>query len=112
MSQLLSTMLPNLGSEVTLKENLEFVNSNFSASMEAPVESHVSFSMRTKEEPKKKGIGYKVFYQKDGKLYPTMVANPGGEDTPVGVWLDADEGVRAGERKTSRPQVKAKYNLI
>lgn len=80
--------------------------------MEAPVESHVSFSMRTKEEPKKKGIGYKVFYQKDGKLYPPMVANPGGEDTPVGVCLDADEGVRAGERKTSRPQVKAKYNLI
>ena len=68
MSQLLSTMLPNLGSEVMLKENLEFVNSNFSANMEAPVESHVSFSMRTKEELKKKGIGYKVFYQKDGKL--------------------------------------------
>ena len=60
-------------------------------------ETHVSFSMRTKEEPKKKGIGYKVFYQKDGKLYPPMVANPGGEDTPVGVWLDADEGGRAGE---------------
>ena len=34
MSQLLSTMLPNLGSEVILKENLECVNSNFSANME------------------------------------------------------------------------------
>ncbi len=63
--------------------------------------------MRTKEEPKKKGIGYKVFFRKDGKLYPPMVANPGGEDTPVGVWLDADEGVRAGESKTGQPQVKA-----
>lgn len=42
-----------------------------------PYEPHVTFSMRTKEEPKKKGIGYKVFYQKDGKLYPPMVANPG-----------------------------------
>lgn len=30
----------------------------------------------------------------------------------MGVWLDADEGVRAGESKTGRPQVKAKYNLI
>lgn len=52
-------------------------------------------------------MGYKVFYQKDGKLYPPMVANPGGADTPVGVWLDADEGVRAGTSKTGRPQVKA-----
>ena len=62
-----------------------------------PYEPHVTFSMRTKEESKKR-IGYKVFYRKDGKLYPPMVANQGGEDTPVGVWLDADEGVRAGER--------------
>ena len=72
-----------------------------------PTENFVSFALRSKGEPKKKGIGYKVFYQKDGKLYPPMVANPGGEDTPVGVWLDADEGVRAGESKTGRPQVKA-----
>ncbi len=76
-------------------------------SVNEPLEGDVSFSVRTKAEPKKKGIGYKVFYQKDGKLYPPMVANPGGEDTPVGVWLDADEGVRAGESKTGRPQVKA-----
>ena len=51
-----------------------------------------------------------MFYRKDGKLYPPMVANQGGEDTPVGVWLDADEGVRAGESKTGRPQVKAGGN--
>lgn len=64
------------------------------------------FSRRTKPEPVKKGIGYKVFFQKDGKLYPPMVANPGGEDTPVGVWLDADAAPIVGESKTGRPQVK------
>ncbi len=37
--------------------------------------------------------GNKVFFLKDGKLYPPMVANPGGADTPVGVRIDADEGV-------------------
>lgn len=64
----------------------------------------VSFSLRQKPEPKKKGIGYKVFVLKDGKLYPPMVANPNGAATPVGVWLDADP--IAGESKTGRPQVK------
>lgn len=67
----------------------------------------VTFSVRTSAPPKNTGIGYKVFYQKDGKLYPPMVANPDGKDTPVGVWLDADEGVRAGVSKTGRPRVKA-----
>ena len=58
-------------------------------------------------EPKKKGKAYKVFKVKNGKLYPPMVANPGGEDTPVGVWLTADEGEFAGLSKTGRPQVKS-----
>lgn len=66
----------------------------------------VSFSLRQKPEPKKKGIGYKVFVLKDGKLYPPMVANPNGVATPVGVWLDADAAPIAGESKTGRPQVK------
>lgn len=66
----------------------------------------VSFSLRQKPEPKKKGIGYKVFVLKDGKLYPPMVANPDGAETPVGVWLDADAAPIAGESKTGRPQVK------
>ena len=66
----------------------------------------VSFSLRQKPEPKKKGIGYKVFVLKDGKLYPPMVANPDGAATPVGVWLDADAAPIAGETKTGRPQVK------
>lgn len=66
----------------------------------------VSFSLRQKPEPKKKGIGYKVFVLKDGKLYPPMVANPNGAATPVGVWLDADAAPIVGESKTGRPQVK------
>lgn len=66
----------------------------------------VSFSLRQKPEPKKKGVGYKVFVLMDGKLYPPMVANPNGAATPVGVWLDADAAPIAGESKTGRPQVK------
>ena len=65
------------------------------------------YSLRTKKAPKKTGIGYKVFVLKDGQLYPPMVANPGGEGTPVGVWLDADAAPIAGQSKTGRPQVKA-----
>lgn len=66
----------------------------------------VSFSLRQKPESKKKGVGYKVFVLKDGKIYPPMVANPDGAATPVGVWLDADAAPIAGESKTGRPQVK------
>ena len=55
----------------------------------------------------KRGVAYKVFRVKDGKLYPPMVANQGGVDTPIGVWLDAEEGEFAGLSKTGRPQVKS-----
>ncbi len=65
------------------------------------------YSLRTKEAPKKTGIGYKVFVLKNGQLYPPMVANPDGSGTPVGVWLDADAAPIAGTSKTGRPQVKA-----
>lgn len=65
------------------------------------------YSLRKKEPPKKTGVAYKVFYAKDGKLYPPMVANPNGEGTPVGVWLDADIGKAAPDSKTGRPQVQA-----
>lgn len=64
-------------------------------------------SIRKKPAPKKTGIGYKVFFSKNGKLYPPKVANPGGEDTPVGVWLDADAAPIVGKSKTGRPKVKA-----
>lgn len=53
------------------------------------------------------GTAYKVFKVKNGKLYPPMVANAGGEDTPVGVWLDAEEGEFAGLSKTGRMKVKS-----
>jgi len=58
-------------------------------------------------EPMKTGKAYKVFRVKNGKLYPPMVANAGGRDTPIGVWLDAEEGEFAGLSKTGRPQVKS-----
>lgn len=67
----------------------------------------VRFSIRTKPAPKSTGIGYKVFYLKDGKLYPPMVANPDGAETPVGVWLDADAAPQAATSKTGRKKVKA-----
>lgn len=57
--------------------------------------------------PKQTGKAYKVFRVKNGKLYPPMVANVGGADTPIGVWLDAEEGEFAGLSKTGRPQVKS-----
>ena len=58
-------------------------------------------------QPEKTGIGYKVFYLHDGKLYPPMVANSGGVDTPVERWLLAESGEIAGYTKTGRPQVRA-----
>ena len=76
------------------------------ASEPLPAEN-TEFSIRQEAAPRKTGIGYKVFVLKDGKLYPPMVANPGGEDTPVGVWLNADAAPVSGTSKTGRPQVKA-----
>ena len=71
------------------------------------VEDTAKYRIREDEPPTKTGIGYKVFVLKDGKLYPPMVANPNGEATPVGVWLDADAAPVAGVTKTGRRQVKA-----
>lgn len=65
------------------------------------------YRIREDEPPINTGIGYKVFYLKDGKLYPPMVANPDGADTPTGVWLDADAAPVSGQSKTGRPQGKA-----
>ena len=70
-------------------------------------EDTAKYRVREDEPPTKTGVGYKVFVLKDGKLYPPMVANPGGAATPVGVWLDADAAPVAGESKTGRKQVKA-----
>lgn len=57
--------------------------------------------------PRKTGTAYKVFKVRNGKLYPPMVANHNNEDTPVGVWLEAEEGEFAGISKTGRKQVKS-----
>ncbi|MBQ7156515.1 MAG: hypothetical protein IJR86_01795 [Bacteroidaceae bacterium] len=65
------------------------------------------YRMREEEPPVRKGTGNKVFVLKDGKLYPPMVANPNGEDTPVGVWLDADAAPIVATSKTGRKKVKA-----
>ena len=63
--------------------------------------------IRKELPPKHTLTAYKVFYVKNGKLYPPMVANPGGQDTPVGIWLNAQEGKRAKDSKTGRKRVKA-----
>lgn len=68
-------------------------------------ENDIKFQIRNSPPPKKTKKGYKVFVVKDGKLYPPMV-NPTGQPTPIGVWLDAEEGQSAGVSKTGRPQVK------
>lgn len=65
------------------------------------------YRIREDAAPKNTGIGYKVFVLKNGELYPPMVANPNGEATPVGVWLNADAAPIAGQSKTGRNQVKA-----
>lgn len=52
------------------------------------------------------GEGYKVFRVNNGKLYPVMVANIGGVDTPLNVWIKAEEGEFGGYSKTGRPRVK------
>ncbi len=71
----------------------EIVNAKYS---EDVTEDTDRYRIREGEPPTKAGIGYKVFVLKDGKLYPLMVANPGGEATPVVVWLDADAAPVAG----------------
>lgn len=70
-------------------------------------DAEVKYSIREEAPPKNTDIAYKVFYVKDGKLYPPMVANPDGADTPMGVWLNADVGTSAPPSKTGRAQVKA-----
>lgn len=106
--QLGDVIVPKDGSQIKLTSNenpTESSDIQFRITEEGE-DPDIRFSIRTKPAPKKIGTGYKVFYLKDGKLYPPMVANMGGVDTPVGVWLDAEEGTRAGVSKTGRPQVK------
>lgn len=56
--------------------------------------------------PKKTAIAYKVFYLKDGKLYPPVIANTDAKPTPIGVWLPASSPNIVGYTlKDHRPQV-------
>lgn len=74
---------------------------------ESVLQGQPMFRIREQEPPRKTGVGYKVFFLKEGKLYPPMVANANGEATPVGMWLDAEAGEDAGVSKTGRRRVKA-----
>lgn len=65
------------------------------AEAEEMSDARTQYSVRQSPPPKKTMIGYKVFMvdkKHKGQLYPTKVKNPGGQGTPVGVWLDADTG--------------------
>lgn len=90
-----------------LAEKSEKQNAGMQKNEVDGMEDTAKYRIREDEPPTKTGIGYKVFVLKDGKLYPPMVANPNGEATPVGVWLDADAAPVAGVTKTGRQQVKA-----
>lgn len=59
----------------------------------------------SKDIPSKTIKAYKLFMIKDDKLYPPMVANPDGSDTPTNVWLDAVSGIAAPDSKTGRRRV-------
>lgn len=67
----------------------------------------VKYSIREEPPPTNTRLGYKVFFLQNGQLYPPMAPNPGGLGTETGIWLNADEGKRAPDSKTGRPQLKA-----
>lgn len=60
-------------------------------------------------EPKNVGIAYKVFFLgRDGKLYPPVIANDGGQATNVGEWLLATSPNIIGYTlKDHRPKVQS-----
>ena len=98
------SLLNESSSKNNISQNSEEIKSEFA-------DENTRFSVREEDPPKNTVTGYKVFRVKDGKLYPPMVANPGGADTPVGVWLNADVGERAPDSKTGRAQVKGKGGM-
>lgn len=56
--------------------------------------------------PKSTGKAYKLFQIRDGKLYPVMVANPDGADTPIGEWVTANvPEIVAYTLKEHRPKI-------
>lgn len=89
------------------KEDLKYIEQGLLATNEFATNEFEEALSSNENIPTKTGKAYKVFKVKNGKLYPPMVANQGGKDTPIGVWLDAEEGEFAGLSKTGRPQVKS-----
>ena len=107
-----STSEPHLASPPisSIAENEAIVNETEAQQRNEFSDKNLQFSVRDEDPPKKTILGYKVFVvfeNKPGELYPPMVANPGGEATPVGVWLNADAAPRAADSKTGRMQVQA-----
>ncbi len=101
------TISQSENSEAGIVRNVSTLNDRFIVSQnESSVNKGSSSGVKlSKTIPHKTAIGYKVFYLKNGKLYPPMVQNPGGSDTPVGVWIEASAGNVAGYSKTGRPQI-------
>lgn len=71
----------------------------------AVLSENISYNEFT--EPKNVGTAYKVFYLgKNGKLYPPVIANNNGVDTPIGIWLPCGSPNIVGYTlKDHRPQV-------
>jgi hypothetical protein len=76
----------------TSGEAMDYVDNEFIPKLSIDEEYMIEKISDKDYSQSKKGIAYKVFQFKDGKLYPPMVANAGNKDTPVGVWLDAEPG--------------------
>ena len=61
--------------------------------------------------PGKIGIGYKIFYLKDGKLYPPVIPNKNCAETPIGVWIPCSSPEIIGyTQKSHRPKVMSGGN--
>lgn len=60
---------------------------------------------------------FKLFYVKDGKLYPPMVSNKGGKPTPIGVWLKAEAIMPCDKEEVDRncsnvPEHLRRYHIL
>ena len=80
--------------------------------LEPTYNEDIRYSLRTKEPPKKTIKAYKLLRidRKTGKLYPLFVGAK--EETPIGVWLDADEGEMITDKKTGTKKVKSKLGNL
>ena len=63
------------------------------------------------KEPKHYGFGYKIFYYKDNKLYPPVIANHNGVYTPLNIWIPCSCPEIIGyTKKDHRPKVMSGGN--